>query len=143
MALTNVDDVIEAVGETVGSSYDKVGDAGYERSVSQALAELHWTLPITDANKEYWVIERTKRYMLSILLIESAHKFQYKKIYLHHRFAQYFKLLEWMDKEFAKAIENDLTLFDIDTWDNLGDYITNGFQYSEFGVDLTYDNRWT
>lgn len=139
MALTSKDDIYDVVKTLLGASSDKVTDPGFENAVIQALNELHWGVPIDDAQKEFWIIERSKRYVLAVLLVESAHKFQYKKIYLQHRFAQYFKLIEFMDAEFAKAMENDPTLFDVDTWGNLGDYITNGFNYSEFGVDHTYD----
>ena len=138
MALSTVDDVIEATAKTLGDVSSKVDEDGQAMAVAQALAELHWTLPVDDSFKEFWIIARTKRYFLSVLLIESANKFQYKKIYLQHRFAQYFKLLEFLDKEFQTALENNPTEFDADTWGNLGDYITNGFSYNVFGVDISY-----
>jgi len=139
MSLRNNSDVIDQVQYGLGAVSDKVGDDGYDQAVVSALSELHWELPLDDSEKERWVIERTKRYVLYILLIESAHKFQFKKLYLQHRFTQYFKLIEFMDKEFANALENNPILFDVSAWGNLTFYITNGFDYDDFGRDISYD----
>jgi len=139
MSITSIDSLIEDVQALMGASYNKVSTDGFERAISQALNELHWTLPITESMEEYWVIERSKRYVVAVLLTESAHKFQYKQIHLNNRFNQYFKLIKFYDDEFANAIENNPTLFDIDTWGNLADYITVGFQYDGLGTDITYD----
>lgn len=127
--LSTEQEVIEFVKDTMGASFEKVGDAGFSRAVTQASQELHWTLPISDPKKEYWFTERTKRYVIYILLIESAHKFQYKKISLQHRFQHYYQLLQLMDAQFAKALEEEPLLFDVGTYGNLGSYITVGFTY--------------
>ena len=138
MALTDEAALIEFVKDTMGASYAKVSDDGFKRAVTQAQAELHWALPLSDSFKEFWLVERTKRYITYILLFESAHKFQYKKISLQHRFNHYKQLLELMDNEFLKALEDNPELFDTGTWPNLSFYLTNGFQYDNDGTDLTY-----
>ena len=140
MALTDITDVQDAVNPLLGDTSSRIDFDSLESAITQAMAELHWSFPIDDAQKEYWVIERTKRYALYVLLVESAHKFQFKKIYLQQRFANYFKLIEFMDKEFLKALDSNPTLFDVDTWGNLTFYITNGFNYNSFGEDESYDS---
>ena len=138
MALTTEAELITFVKDTMGASYEKVSDDGFKRAVSQAQAELHWLLPLTDSFKEFWLVERTKRFVTYILLFESAHKFQYKKISLQHRFAHYMQLLKMMDDSFKEALENNPDLFDTSVWPNLTFYLTNGFQYDVDGEDLTY-----
>ena len=138
MALANEEELVSFVKDTMGASYEKVTDDGFKRASSQAQAELHWSLPLNDPFKEYWLVERTKRFVTNILLFESAHKFQYKKISLQHRFAQYIQLIKLMDAEFKAALEDNPDTFDTGVWPNLAFYLTNGFQYDTDGEDLTY-----
>lgn len=138
MALTTAADVILFVKKGMGDVSNNVDDDGFSVAVTQALQELNWVLPMDDGQKEFWVIERTKRYVIFNLLIVSANKFQFKKMYLQHRFQQYIKLLAVMDKQFEKAIENSTDLFDMGTYVDVSFYITNGFQYNQLGEDTTY-----
>ena len=138
MALTTEEQLVSFVKDVMGASYAKVSNDGFKRAVSQAKAELHWDFPLTDAFKEFWMVERTKRFVTYILLFESAHKFQYKKISLQHRFAHYMQLLTMMDQQFKEALEDNPDIFDTGTWSNLTFYLTNGFQYDTDGEDLTY-----
>lgn len=138
MSLTTEEDLVKFVKDLMGSSYEKVSNDGFKRAAFQAQAELHWTFPVTDSFKEFWLVERTKRFVTNILLFESAHKFQYKKINLQHRFKHYFQLLEMMDKDFKEALENNPETFDVTTWPNLSFYLTSGFQYDLDGEDMTY-----
>ena len=138
MALANEEELVSFVKDVMGASYEKVAHDGFKRAVAQAKAELHWDFPIVDSFKEYWLVERTKRFITYILLFESAHKFQYKKISLQHRFSHYMQLLTMMDEQFKEALENNPDIFDTGTWSNLTFYLTNGFQYDSDGEDLTY-----
>jgi len=139
MALTSNDEIVELIKTLVGATYDKVSDEGFEQAAQRAQDELKWSVPESDATKCYWIIERARRHLLYILLVESAHKFRFKEIHLHNRFAQYYKLLEFMDKEFLRAIEENATLFDTGTYGHFGSYLTNGFVYDFYGNDHTYD----
>lgn len=141
MALNSEQELVKFVQTIMGASYNKLSDDSFKAACKLAQMELHWSLPLTDDRKEYWLIERSKRYVIYILLTESAHKFQYKKIYLQQRFANYLKLLELMDKQFADALESMPDLFDTGTWPDLCYYITNGFNYDFDGTDLTYLER--
>lgn len=138
MTLQNTTEVINFVKDSMGDTSSAVSDAAMTNAAAQALKELHWTLPITDDSKEYWIIERTKRYVIYTLLIDSAHKFQFKKMYLQHRFQHYIQLIKMMDAEFQKSLENEPNLFDVGTYPNLTFYITNGFEYNELGEDASY-----
>jgi len=121
-----------------GASSEKVSDDGFKKAVVQAQSELNWSVPLSDPIQEYWMIERTKRFVTYILLFESAHKFQYKKISLQHRFKHYKDLLEMMDAEFLAAIENNPDKFDTSTGSELSIYLTNGFTYDSDGSVPNY-----
>ena len=138
MAIENKKELIDTVQKLMGASYSKVSDDGFLHAVNQAIMELHWDLPETDSIKCYWLIERARRHVISVLVVESANKFRYKDIHLHNRFNQYFKLITFMDDEFKNAIEEYPLLFDIGIHTNLFDYITTGFQYDFNGNDVTY-----
>lgn len=138
MALTTEKELVSFVKDLMGASYAKVSNDGFKRAVTQAKAELHWDFPVIDSFKEYWLVERTKRFVTHILLFESAHKFQYKKISLQHRFQHYMALIQMMDKDFKDALEENPDVFDVGSWPNLTFYITNGFAYDSDGEDLTY-----
>lgn len=131
-------ELIQFVKNTMGASYEKVSDDGFKNACKQAQAELNWSLPINNSFKEFWLTERTKRYVTYILLFESAHKFQYKKINLQHRFKHYFQLLELMDDHFKQAIEDNPTEFDTSTGTQLAIYLSSGFSYDIDGEDVTY-----
>jgi hypothetical protein len=135
--LNNELELVQFVRESMGATYEKVSDDGFKRAATQASQELNWQLPLNDPRKEYWMVERTKRFVIYILLIESAHKFQYKKIYLQHRFQHYIQLLKMMDDEFLRALDTMPDLFDTGTYGELCAYITVGFSYDITGNDIT------
>jgi hypothetical protein len=140
MAIADQDELIETVQVLLGDSYDKISGDGYEKACVQAETELGWTFPLADARKCYWLVERARRHTIYVLMVESAHKFQYKQIHLEHRFNHYIKLVERMDAEFVKALEDFPELFDgIDGgYDDFAYYINPGFVYNSLGRDITY-----
>jgi hypothetical protein len=138
--LTTVDDIIERVQIGMGTSSGLLTEEGYEAAVDEALAELDYTLPITEFIRASWTIKRAKRHALFILYIESANRFQYKQIRLNHRFDHYHKIIESMDKEYQKALEEDwMDFLDCDPNHLFGTKIAAGFAYNVFGEDRTYD----
>lgn len=138
MAIQSKRELLETVKTLMGASYDKVTSDGFANAIDQACNELNWEPPQTDPKKCFWMIERAKRFVIYVLLIESAHKFRYKQIFLQQRFENYYKLIDMMDKEFEKALEADPGLFDTGTYSTIADYISNGFQYDSVGRDITY-----
>ena len=140
MSVTSVDNVIEQIENLMGASVSLVSDDGKEQSVTQTLTELGWTLPITDDFKSYWVIERTKRHFLYILMLEQAHKFRYKQIHLNQRFDHYIKMIEKADDDFQMAINDNPEKFPTANTTWAADFIPAGFLYDQLGRDLTYDD---
>ena len=144
MALSDQDELIETIKKLMGASFDKVSDDGFQQSSSQAEAELMWSYPVEDARKCYWLVERTRRHVMYVLMVESAHKFQYKQIHLEHRFKHYIQLIENLDILFAKAIEDFPELFEelLDAQSLgagvLGIMINPGYIYDALGRDITY-----
>ena len=116
---------------------------GKSQAVTQALSELNTNLPATDDKLCYWIIERVKRHMLYIVMVEQAYKFRYKEIYLQQRFDSHFKMISAMDKTFAAALESDSSLvlagLDLDSVAEFG-FMANpaGFVYDQIGRDYTY-----
>lgn len=144
MALLDQDELIDSVKNLMGSSFDKVSDIGFEQACSQAEDELGWSYPLTDARKCYWLVERSRRHVMYVLMVESAAKFQYKQIHLEHRFKHYIQLMEKMDADFAKAVDDFPELFEelLDAQSIgagvLGIYMNSGYIYDALGRDLTY-----
>lgn len=134
--LATTDDLIDKVKNLMGASFSKVSEDGFAAAVEQALSELGWTIPETDNKKCYWIIERTKRYIIDILLIESAHKYKYDKISLQQRFEHYYKLIDLMDKKFNTAVNDDVELFTTTTLGFVADYIPSGFTYNGVGESV-------
>lgn len=140
MAIADQDELIEFTQNLMGDSSDKVSTAGFEQAAIQAEAELGWSFPLDDARKCYWLVERNRRHVIYVLMVESAHKFQYKQIHLEHRFKHYIQLVEKMDASFVQALEDNPELFDMieGGYENFADYIRPGFVYDSLGQDLTY-----
>lgn len=131
--------------QQLGTISDKLTLPQIDASVSTALRELGWTLPVTHNTKEYWLIERAKRHCLFILMIESAHKIRYKELHLQNRFNQYKDLIYEMDQSFEKAMEANPSLFssvnalDGGSGEGFISFIPAGFSYNDVGHDTTYD----
>jgi len=140
MSLLDQDELLEAVKNLMGGSLDRVSDIGFIQSAGQAEAELGWGYPLTDDRKCYWLVERTRRHVIYVLMVESAHKFQYKQIHLEHRFKHYIQMIEQMDISFLKAIDDFPELFvDIGVYDDFAYYLDPGFVYDSLGRDITYE----
>ena len=136
--ITNREELISFTKNLMGGSSTKVSETGYIQAAQQTETELKWIYPISDDTKSYWMVERMRRHALYILMVESAHKFQYKQIHIEHRFKHYIQLLEKCDQDFLKAVEEFSDLFDQGTWDNFAYYLAPGFIYDSLGRDVTY-----
>ncbi len=145
MAVANLDALLDIVPPLLGTAWALLTAENQEAAAEQALRELNWTLPETDSLKCYWIIERTKRQALYILLTQHAERFRYKQIHLQQRFDNYFRLITAADVAFAAAIEQDLSgLFavnmDMAMFAEQGFlYNPAGFVYDQLGRDLTYE----
>ena len=110
-SISNTDTLIDILRLKMGTNAENVTDDGFGVAVDSALMELGWELPCSHPKKVLWIINRSLRFALEILQIESAHKFRYDKIFLQNRFTHYQALIEKMDKDFAQAVEDDPFLF--------------------------------
>jgi len=137
MSILTQDDLIDLTKELMGGSSDKVSIEGYETAAGQVEKELTITYPITDDMISYWAVERMRRHSTYILMVESAHKFQYKQIHLEHRFKHYIQLIEKMDQEWLGAMEDNPDLFG-STYSDFSFYLETGFVYDALGRDVTY-----
>lgn len=141
MAIDSQATLITNTQNLMGGSFDKVSDAGFLQAAAQAEIELSIsTYPVTNSVICYWAVERMRRHVIYILLVESAHKFQYKQIHIEHRFKHYIQLIEKMDQEWLDAMEDNPDLFG-GVYDNFAYYLETGFVYDALGRDITYDNE--
>lgn len=140
MPISSLDDFIEGIKLRMGSNSANVSDDGYAVGADTAMNELGWSLPLDQPLKVLWAYNRAVRHCVYILMIESAHKFRYKEIFLQNRFAHYKSLIDDMDKSFEKAQEDnpDLFLDSVYTDDNailssIAYYIPNCRDYDWLG----------
>lgn len=136
MPVQDLDDFTDKITIELGSLASSVGADAFERCSDKTLEELQWAYPVTDPFKSYWIVQRGKRHLIQIFMIESAHKFKYKQIHLNQRFDHYFVLLKNMDEEFLRAIEENPGAFP----SSFGGiafpfYIANTFTYDFLGKD--------
>jgi len=113
----------------------------YDNAVVAAERDTGWLLPQSTNFKIKWILERSKRHIFFYLLSESAAKFRYKNIHLQHRFEHYSKLVDRMDKDFAKAMEDDAFEFaGVSSFEIAGTKLNAGFaSEGQTGRDRTYD----
>lgn len=137
--LASLDDIVDALKPKFGDTVDSLATEAYEDAANSALKELGWALPIAHPLKVHWVVERSVRHSVFILMLEAARKFRYKQIHLQNRFEHYNKILTLMDELYAKAkVENpelfsDSVFADSDTLCNWITYIPNARQYNNLG----------
>lgn len=137
--LASVDLIVEALKPKFGVTADSLTEDAYADAVNSALRELGWSVPIDHPLKEHWVLERSVRHAIFILMIEAARKFRYKQIHLQNRFEHYSFILKDLDVKYAEAKKENPELFassvyvDKDTIMSWITYIPNAREYDVFG----------
>lgn len=137
MAIDTQEALISTTKDVMGGSFDKVSDAGYVQATTQAELELSITYPITSTLISYWAVERVRRHVIYVLMVEAAHKFQYKQIHLENRFKHYIQLIEKMDSDWLIAMEDSEEFGSV--YSEFCHYLSTGFIYDALGRDITYD----
>lgn len=136
MAIADLDEFTDRVTTELGSLATSVGPDAFESASNKVIEEVQWAYPVTDPFKSYWFIERGKRHLIQIFMIESAHKFKYKQIHLNQRFDHYFMLLKKMDEDFLRATEENPEAFPTPSGGgSFPFYIANTFTYDFLGKD--------
>ena len=123
----------------MGGSQDLLDDSQWDRVAEKAKQELGWSLPLSDSFKEFWLVERSRRHALVILMTEAAHKFKYKQLNLQQRHANYLATVKYLDEEFRKALEeNPFSFSSAKPESFFGTYVGAGFSSDALGRDTTY-----
>lgn len=135
----NKEELIELVTLEVKGLKDKLDSNDHENAVANAQRETGWALPQTSDFRVQWLKERTKRWLIYFLQVESASKFKFEQINLQQRFSNYTELLKMMDQQFKDAIEENPSEFaGVDAFRMFGTKIDAGFSYDDLGADTTY-----
>jgi len=141
----NRSELITAVRVQVKSLTNYLVDGDYKEAINNAERDTGFALPVSTSFQIKWMILRTKRHLFDFLLSESAHKFKFEQINLQHRFDHYKILVAQMDKDFEKALEDNLHEFaGVDASHLFGTKIDAGFSSeAQTGRDTTYgeDNQ--
>lgn len=133
------DDIISAVQIRIkGLTQQFSDDSYYDAAVEDTEEELGWTLPITDKFKIHWFKQRTRRHLISYLLVESANKFTVDQIRLDQKFHNLHKLVKQMDDDYRLAMEECPELFVDANPARLFTMIPAGFKNDWLGRDTTY-----
>ena len=111
MPISSFDDFVEGIGLRMGGNSVNLSSDGFEVAANTALNELGWSIPVDHPLKVFWAFQRGVRHSVFILMVESAHKFRYKEIFLQNRFSHYKAMIEDMDNAFEKAKEDNPELF--------------------------------
>jgi hypothetical protein len=111
MLISNKDSFIDGLKLRMGSNASNLTEDGFEVGADMAMSELGWSYPLGHPLKVFWAYQRGVRHSVHILLIESAHKFRYKEIFLQNRYAHYRSIIDDMDKDFELAKEENPALF--------------------------------
>lgn len=132
--------IIQVTREIKGLSSNFSSD-DYTDAVGTACRETGFSLPSTSDFQIKWLIDRTKRALYFSLLSENAESFKFKQLSLNHKFDNFLRLIEMMDKLFAAAIaENPTEFAGVESYQLFGTRIGAGFAYDETGNDLTYES---
>ena len=118
-------------------------DSELDSNIDTAERETGFTLPSSENFRIHWIKERAKRACFYMLLVDNAPKIQYEKIYLQQKYDHYKKIIDDLDKAYAKAIkDNEIEFSGItDVYKMFGSSLTSGFAYSDItGEDTTYED---
>lgn len=135
------DDLRTYLVSAVKGTRSKLDSLDLENAIDDATTELSWSLPVTDDFKTYWLRKRSLYHLLFFLYVESAHKFKFEGINLQHRFENYHRMLERMDKQFENAMAADPAQFaGVNKIHTFGTKIDSGFSYDRHGGETTYSD---
>ncbi len=114
-------------------------DIDYTNAAASVVEETSWTFPVTTNFKIRWSKERMKRHLLWMLTLEATEEFQYKKIYLNQKFDHLKGTINKMDRDFARAIKDNLNEFlGVNVEALFGTLVRAGFTSDFMGRDTTY-----
>ena len=134
------DELKELLEQEIKGLRTKIDSNDLDNAVNNAQRDTGWVCPVTSDFQIQWLKERSKRWLFFFLWSESAHKFKFEQINLQNRFEHYKQLIEYMDKQFEAAKEENIAEFaGASAYEMFGTKIEAGFQYDDVGNDTTYE----
>jgi len=126
----------------IGSLASQFESGDFDDALSQAERDTGFSADSNANNFQLtWLKNRAKRHLYFVLVTESAHKFKFKQVNLQHRFANYMKLIELMDKEYETAlVENTHEFAQVSPTQMFGHKGDAGFSYDHVGRETTHDD---
>ena len=116
-------------------------DPELDSCVDSGERETGFSLPSIENFRIHWIKERAKRACFYMLMIDNAPKVRYEQIYLQQKYDHYKRIIDDMDKAFAKAVKDHSIEFSglTDIYKMFGSTIPAGFSYDTItGEDTTY-----
>jgi hypothetical protein len=139
--MTQAELITQVTSEIKGLSTHFVA-ADYTNATNDAARETGFAYPVTTDFQILWQKQRAKRHLFFYLLTEQAYKFKFEQINLQHRFDHFRAIIQDMDAEYEKAIEQNPQEFaNVSALHMFGTKVDAGFAYDdETGRDITYDD---
>jgi len=117
----------------------KVDLDDYRNACDDASRETGWSFPVSGDFKIHWMKERAKRHLFFYLLTQHAKDYKFEKNEMQQRFANYMKLITFMDIAFVAIQEQRPDQFaNASPYELFGSKIDAGFRYDSVGRDITY-----
>ena len=138
-------ELISRVRDLIGGTCNCSPDT-YEAAARQAYAEIGAKPPVSDECQCYWLVERTRRHVLYVQMIEYGRQFKCRAAFLQQRFDHFCKIIECDDKKFADFLNSPACPLPVPqaAIDKFvaGAFFVNpaGFVYDQMGNDLTYQS---
>jgi hypothetical protein len=107
----NLEALITTVSTQLLSFSDKASPEMIFFACDIASKETGVIFPLNNNIEEFWLVQRSIRYVIADLRLQSSPKFKINSMHLNQRFDHYSKLIEEFDLKFKEALENDPFLF--------------------------------
>src|SRR3972149_8683853 len=136
--MTSSDAVILIKRELKALSSNFVED-DYTDAISNAQRELSpFVFPTTDDFQILWLIKRIKRALFFALLTENLLSFKFKQLSLQDKFKNLQSIVQDMDEEFQKAMNDDPYRFaNVSAYQMFSHVVGAGFAYDALGRDVS------
>lgn len=141
---SNKTELVSIVNIELSSLFDELDVNEISRGIDKAINELGYTFPITGI-KENWAVDRSKRHIIEVLLLNESPSFRFKKLNLEEPWEHYQSLIKYWDEQYAQALEDYPELFPNALSPNgvplsalFGLVTSNNHRYDVTGKDVSY-----
>jgi hypothetical protein len=135
-------ELTSVIRREIGTLKSQFESADFDDALTQAERDTGFSSTSnSNAFQLTWLKHRAKRHLYFVLTTESAHKFKFKQVNLQHRFANYIKLVELMDKEYESVlVESAHEFAQVSATQLFGHKADAGFSYDHMGRETTHDD---